>query len=98
MTISYAPLELPPAYRRYIKQEGDIQFGSSNGIGIDRDGLLLGLVLRFVGTVTAGATAPIAIDGNNSPHNILSGINFMAGGNGNTVGIPVSTAARPWLH
>lgn len=87
-TLAYAPLELPPAYRRYIKLEGDIPYGSSNGISIDRDGLLLGLVLRFSGTVTAGATAPIAIDGNNSPHNILQNINFLAGGNGNTVSIP----------
>lgn len=87
-SIAYAPLELPPAYRRYIKLEGDIQYGSSNGINIDRDGLLLGLVMRFVGTVTAGATAPVAISGNNSPHNILANVNFLAGGNGNTVSIP----------
>lgn len=88
MSVSYVPLELPPAYRRYIKLEGEIGYGSGNGISIDRDGLLVGLMLRFVGTVTAGATAPLAIAGVNAPHNILSSINFLAGGNGTIIGAP----------
>ncbi len=57
-SLAYAPLVLPPAYRRYYSNEGTIGYKSANKLQIDQDGLLLGLLVRFEGSLVTGATAP----------------------------------------
>jgi len=97
VSLAYAPLQLPPSYRRYMKTEGQIPYGSSNAIALDKDGLLLGLLIRFLGTVTTGATPPVFITGvqglSNSPApwNIGSPT-LQVAGPGTPIGIPGEVA------
>lgn len=79
-SLSYAPLALPATYRRYVKNEGTIPFGSGNTVKLDQDGLLLGIIIRFSGTVVTGATAPVRQPGP-QPWNIAKPIlNFSGPG------------------
>lgn len=84
----YAPLILPPSYKRYEAQEGSRNFLDSNALEVNQDGLLLGLDLTFAGTYTTGATAPTPIVGNGAPHNILASVIFSSGGLGQTFYLP----------
>jgi len=93
VSLSYAPLQLPPSYKRYLKTEGSIPYASSNQVALDKDGLLLGVIIRFSGTVTTGATAPVFITGvsgaSNSPApwNIASPA-LQVAGPGTPIGVP----------
>lgn len=78
VSLSYAPLALPSSYRRYMKNEGEIPFGSGNTVKLDQDGLLLGIIIRFVGNVDTGATAPVLQPGP-QPWNIATPTVSVAG-------------------
>ncbi len=78
VSLSYAPLALPSSYRRYMKNEGEISFGSGNTVKLDQDGLLLGIIIRFSGTVVTGATAPVLQPGP-APWNIATPTVSVAG-------------------
>lgn len=80
-TLAYAPISLPKRYPLIRNVEGSIAFAAdtvSNPLRIDPSGLLLGLMLSFVGTNTTGATAPVA--NNSSPYGLISGVNLSTGG------------------
>lgn len=61
--LDYAPLALPKRYPKLLHQEGTIAYSAntvSNPLRIDPSGLLLGLLLTFVGDQNASTSTPTA--------------------------------------
>lgn len=85
---AYLPAQIPPAYREYRLNEGNIPLGSQNQLQIGNDGSLKGIWITAEIAFTSPDPAPDMLTDGGQPFNVITNVVLTVGGLGQTVLCP----------